>query len=136
MVKRLNGPVDVEFINETFFPEEKFIETVNYGQCFLWAYIAYRIYNNAELHDVDCHAFIRCKASNKFYDCENPLGVDNWYSLTACKYAWSKYDTKKYHSTAGGFRKEWKESAESFDINWDEVNIKILKVLNEKRINS
>jgi hypothetical protein len=56
---------------------------VNYGDCYKWAWIAYKIFNDVELWSHESHAFIRYR--RKFYDSETLNGIENWHRIRTIK---------------------------------------------------
>ena len=135
-MKKLNGPLDVHFINDTFFPEYRDVSVINMGECFLWAYIAYRLYKNVELWDMGAHAFVRSKVDGKFYDSERPQGEEEWERLpatfdgTGCGCSRCEQPARKF-KTAGNFRRGWRGCAKRFGVKWREVHEQIKKVIRE-----
>ncbi len=133
-MKKLEGPLDVKFINQNFFPEYKDVSVINQGECFLWAYIAFRLYKNVELWDMGAHAFVRNKLDGKFYDSERPQGELDWKDLPATNFgegcgclACSK-PARSYKSTVK-FRSRWTGMVKKFGVKWPEVDAQIRKVL-------
>jgi hypothetical protein len=132
-MRRLNGPIDVEFINRTFFPDV-IVKDINRGRCFLWAYIAYRLYKNLKLRDMGAHAFVYSKDTKKFYDSQKSQGEADWKDLPATNFGvgcgCSKCALgKRKYKTAGKFRRSWKEMAKSFKVDWLKINQQIQDVL-------
>lgn len=136
-MKRLNGSLDVKFINRTFFREYKDVSVINQGECFLWAYHAYRLYKNIELWHMDAHAFVRSKDTGLFYDSERPDGVENWEDLPATNFGQGcgcfkcQRPPRKF-KTAGKFRRSWTGCAERFNVKWDKVHAKIKRIIKEQ----
>lgn len=57
--------------------------SVNAGNCYNWAFIAYSNYINVQLFTIDefgGHAFIKIGA--RYYDAQNPIGVAHWSQLS------------------------------------------------------
>lgn len=133
-MKKLPGPLDVEFINRTFFPEYLDVSVINMGECFKWAYIAFKLYKNLELWDMGAHAFVRDKATGKFYDSERPQGVDDWKDLPAtnfghgCGCSRCEEPARKYTDIAK-FRMTWRGSAARYKVMWEKLHKKIQKVV-------
>jgi len=131
-MKKLHGPLNVDFINKTFFKEYKDVAVINQGECFLWAYIAYRLYKNVELWDMECHAFVRDKVTGKFYDSERPLGEENWKDLPATNFGIGpsyRQDTVHKFGIARTFRYNWRDSAKRFRVNWKRLHQRIKRVI-------
>jgi hypothetical protein len=125
-----------QLVTINFFPEYKSIpEDINYGQCFLWAYVAYHLFEGLELWDtgVHCpaHAFVRHR--NKFYDSECLEGAEDWRDLPAnwrinhcdCKYC--KVGTVA--RSLKDFMEEWGTETPKFDTSWNKLNRKISRIL-------
>ena len=133
-MRKLKGHIDVAFINKTFFPEYLDVAIINYGECFIWAYIAYRLYSNLELWDMEAHAFVRSTKTGKFYDSERPQGVDDWKELPAtnsgqgCGCYTCQLPAQKYLSVAT-FCDTWKDQQERFGIDYKEIDRRIERVI-------
>lgn len=137
-MQKLKGLIDVAFINKTFFPEYLDVAVINYGECFVWAYIAHRLYSNIELWDMEAHAFVRSEETGKFYDSERPKGVDDWRDLPAANFGQGcgcfscQKGAQKYSSIAT-FRDVWKEQQKRLGINFQEIDRQIEQILKFKR---
>jgi len=135
-MKRLNGPLNVEFINNEFFSHHDRASDINKGECFLWAYYAYRLYKNVELWDMGAHAFVRDRVTGKFYDSESPQGKEDWKELPATN--WGKgcgcprcHQPARKFKVARKFRKAWKGMTKRFKVEWNIIHLKIKKVIEE-----
>lgn len=72
--------LDARLITETFFSNIK-TQMINRGNCYVWAYYAYLIFDDVKLCSLLCngrdkypsHAFV--KVNDKFYDSEAPDGI-------------------------------------------------------------
>lgn len=133
-MKKLAGPLNVKFINKTFFPEYKDVSVINQGECFLWAYIAFHLYENVELWSMGSHAFVRSKLDKKFYDSEKPKGEENWRDLPATNmgvgcgcYRCSKGANK--HLSIQKFQYTWRGMAKLHSVDWSNVDAKIQAVI-------
>lgn len=132
-MRRLPGPVDVDLINKTFFPQD-IPSDINKGRCFLWAYIAYRLYDGLQLCDMGAHAFVCVRGKRHFYDSEAPDGVTSWKKLKAtfggsgCG-CWRCMRGRKTYRAAGHFRRSWSRCAKQFKVDWNKVNKQIEEVL-------
>ena len=126
---RLNGPLDVRFINQTFFPND-IPKEINTGRCFLWAYIAFRLYKRVELWSFNSHAFVRYE--DKFYDSERPLGEDDWKDLPATN--WGAIHDPAIRVSPKQFKSEdeWAGPARQYKVVWKEVRAQVQKVVNER----
>ncbi len=133
-MKKLDRPLDVEFINKTFFPDYQDVSVINQGECFLWAYIAFKLYKNLELWDMGAHAFVRSKFDKKFYDSERPKGEKNWKDLPAtnfgagCGCPICQKPAKPYR-TVTRFKQRWTGMTMRHGVKWPEVDAKIKQVL-------
>jgi len=129
-MKRLNGPLDVQFINNNFFSHHARPSDINKGECFLWAYYAYRLYPNVELWDMGAHAFVRDKVTGKFYDSERPNGEEDWQDLPAtnfgkgCGCPICRRPARKF-GVARKFRKAWRGMTKKFNVKWNIIHLKV-----------
>jgi hypothetical protein len=130
---RLNGPLDVRFINQTFFRSDTDVKEINKGRCFLWAYIAFRLYKKVELWSFGNHAFVRF--DGRFYDAERPLGEEDWKDLPAtnlgsgcgcpsCSRPAEHISPKKFKSS-----EYWGRNARNRRITWADVRDRVQKVV-------
>lgn len=133
-MKKLAGPIDVKFINRTFFPEYLDVAVINQGECFLWAYLAYRLYKNVELWDMGSHAFVRDRVTGKFYDSEKPNGEEDWQELPATN--WGKgcgcprcQEPARHFKTARKFRYAWRGCAKRHHVRCKKLHQEIKKVI-------
>ena len=130
-MKKLKGSLNVRFINRHFFPNEP-VEIINQGECFLWAYLAYRLYSNVELWDMESHAFVRSKKTGRFYDSESPRGEVEWEELPATNWGrgtgYVVQSIRKF-KTAGKFRRAWNGMRERFEVDYNKVNVQINKII-------
>lgn len=137
-MQKLHGHLDVNFINETFFLEIP-PEDINTGRCFLWGYIAYRLYKNLELWDTGSHVFVRSKVTGKFYDSESPEGTESWQDLPAtnggygCGCFVCKQPARKF-TTAGLFRKTWYGMRKRYKVDYNQVHQQILQIIKAQSI--
>jgi hypothetical protein len=135
-MKRLHGPLDVNFINSKFFSHHTHPSNINKGECFLWAYYAWRLYKNLELWDMGAHAFVRDKVTGKFYDSQRPNGEEDWKELPATNWGYGcgcprcQLPARKF-KVARKFRKAWKGMTKRFKVEWDIIHLKIKKVIEE-----
>jgi hypothetical protein len=133
-MKKLDGPLDVGFINRTFFSEHTNVATINKGECFLWAYLAYRLYKNVELWDMGAHAFVRDKVTGKFYDSERPQGEEDWKDLPATNFGKGcgchrcKQPARKFR-VARKFRYAWRGMAKLHHVRWKKLHQEIKEVI-------
>lgn len=133
-MKKLNGSLDVNFINRTFFPDYLDVSVINMGECFLWAYLAYRLYKNIELWDMGAHAFVRDKVTGKFYDSERPQGESDWRNLPATNFGQGCgcprcQDPPRKFKTARKFRYSWRGMAKRHHVSWKKLHQEIKEVI-------
>jgi len=92
-MRKLSGTIDGDLITRNFFPEYVGHEKgINSGNCFNWAYVAYRLYKNVQLWQNSAHAFV--KQNGKFYDSESPFGTNHYANLgcnTRCSWCCRNY---------------------------------------------
>ncbi len=136
-MQKLKGFLDVTFINKTFFPKYFDVAVINYGECFIWAYVAYRLYPNLELWDMEAHAFVRSKVTGKFYDSESPNGVDDWKDLPATNFGkgcgcFSCQEPAKKYRSVETFCDAWKEQRKRFNVDFQKIDQQIERALKSK----
>lgn len=137
-MRKLDGRLNVAFINKRFFPDYLDVSVINEGECFVWAYIAYRLYSNLELWDMEAHAFVRCRKTGKFYDSERPKGVVDWRDLPATNFGMGcgcytcQTPASKYRSVAT-FRDAWERQRKRFNIDFQKIDQEIKQVLKFER---
>jgi hypothetical protein len=132
---RLNGPLDVHFINRTFFPSDN-PSKINTGRCFLWAYIAFRLYKGVELWTHEAHAFVKYRG--KFYDSQRPHGEEDWRDLPATNFGQgcgcsrcgrpAKQMSPKLFKTYN----QWGRLAKRYNVVWKDVRALVQKVVESK----
>lgn len=76
-------PFSPGIIHPNLFPEHSHPMQVNFGDCFKWAWCAYKLFNDVELYSQECHAFIKYRG--KFYDSESLEGVKKYSRLRTIK---------------------------------------------------
>lgn len=124
-MNKLPGKIDGRLITKEFFPNSVGRErTINMGECYMWAYIAYKLYSNVDLWTNEGHAF-PCQ-QGKFFDSESPDGVDELTCLTTNRYVDDPEESVKqsekefvdYWNTHGRYRfrnvKELDEKVEAY----------------------
>lgn len=132
-MNRLKQPLDVKFINRTFFPNDlNNVSAINDGRCFLWAYVCFHFYKNVQLWTYGSHAFVRYKS--KFYDSETFKGVKDWRKLPAtrggrgcgCRICCQPAERQ----TVNEFKKphNWGNSAKNKNIKWKDVRLQVQRV--------
>lgn len=126
---RLSMPLDVKFINQTFFPEYLDVSVINEGECFHWAYIAFRLYKGVQLWDISTHAFVQYRG--RFYDSERPIGEEDWKDLPAANWGAGSLYTARPISPKE-FKKAWRSSARRYKVVWKDVRAQVQKVVDRE----
>jgi hypothetical protein len=123
-VKKLEK-FDPQLITEEHFPQHvDDPEFINYGQCFMWAYLAHKTFKGVQLWDTPYHAFVRY--GKKFYDSENPQGVEDWRDLRACRWSYQHQPIKRSNKS---FRLNWRGQTRRFKTNWKKLDEQAKEVL-------
>lgn len=137
MAKQLTGPINVGLINREFFPNDlDDLHYINQGRCWLWAYIAFRLYPRVELWTTGVHAFVRFQG--KFYDSERPLGEEDHNNLPAnsnrivcscpsCRIPGQPLTREQFITDAWWGRHAW-----GMGINFDELDTRVEKFINAR----
>lgn len=119
-----------QLITQEFFPQylDK-PQTINWGQCFQWAYLAFLLFEDVELWDTHTHSFIKYKG--KFYDSERPNGVLKWRELPAadCR---CKYCSTPVKHTECEFKKQWNQSCKKYGQKWIKLRKQAKQFLEQK----
>lgn len=111
-------------ITEQHFPDHiDEPDAINYGHCFMWAYLAHKTFKGVQLWDTPQHAFVRY--GKKFYDSENPDGVANWQDLRACHW-YSHLPVKRSRKS---FQSNWRGQTRRFKTNWKKLDQQAKEVL-------
>jgi hypothetical protein len=111
-------------ITNNFFKHHKTPETINEGECFIWAYLAHLVFKGVELWHAPTHAFVRYRG--RFYDSQRLRGELNWRDLPAAD--WDERD-KAVRSSASVFKHEWRGQPKEFDTSWAEIEAKARRLL-------
>lgn len=114
---------DPHFISQTFFPTHS-LETINYGSCFEWAYLAFKIFHKVDIclwstEECNYHAFI--KIGDKFYDSEAHDGRMSWRQLPCNMRNGSSIFTKAKEFKLKEYKTYWAYT-EKF---WQELDKKV-----------
>lgn len=120
MTRKLSGPIDGEMITREFFPDVEDPETINYGDCMKWAYIAYHLYEDVQLYSNKPHAFV--KQGKKFYDSESPNGIARWRLIGCndrCAPHYGKSQLLPHKQNLEEFKERWHW------VNWSPLDKKI-----------
>lgn len=116
-------------VTKEFFPE--FINNprrINFGRCFIWAYVASQMFENVELWDTDMHAFVRYMG--KFYDSETLNGTVEWQELPIVRdFGYTSASHEASPRSLPDYFSLWEESREQFNVNWSEIDRKIEEIV-------
>jgi len=112
-----------EFITKKIFPHVD-RSVINLGQCFIWAYSAFLIFDKVKLCSVDCHAFVKYKGY--YYDADCPRGSKDWNNLPATSF--TDFNHHSYDDIEG-FKKAWDTQPERFQTNWKQIERRAFNVL-------
>jgi hypothetical protein len=108
-------------VTKAIFPNIKTPTQINRGQCFIWAYSSYLIFQGVELWHSPCHAFVRYR--KRFYDAESLRGEENWQDLKSHMGGFATPTIVKH------FKDDWGGNLERFHTSWTEIEKKAKKVL-------
>lgn len=122
---------NAQFITDTYFKGWEDPSVINTGNCFQWAYLAFKTFQYVELWDVSCHAFIRYRG--KFYDAERPEGEKDWRDLPACNFGRGLLWCGRKQSLTN-FKKTWNRSCYvRFLREWHELDEWADKILSKHK---
>lgn len=129
-MKKLS-PFNAQFITDTYFPEYKdYPADINYGQCFEWAYLAFKTFSKIELWDLQYHAFVKYKG--KFYDSETLNGVKDWRELPIVR---ANGATEIAHKSGElRFKMNWGFSRKKFQLSWKKLREQAKDIVRRKQI--
>lgn len=113
---------NLNWITSKYFPQHS-PRSINSGNCYNWAYIAYQHYNAVSLYTVqDCggHAFIKIR--QKYFDSQNPNGVLHWSSLQSLREICHNniYYLRPYKHNINAFLRYWAKNGRFSIINIEE----------------
>jgi hypothetical protein len=120
---------DANLITSTFFKGVK-PSNINCGDCWRWAYYAYRLFPGVELWTNSDHAWI--KYNGLYYDSESPNGVECFEDLK-CNRFMGSFDGEKLSLRL--FKDFWREENRRIKLpGWQmlEANIRRFKRNNER----
>ena len=114
---------DAHFISKTFFYTHS-LETINYGSCFEWAYLAYKVFHKVDIRlwstkDCNYHAFI--KIGDVYYDSEAYDGRASWRQLPCNMRNGSSIYTQASEMTLQAYKSYWAYT----DTFWQELDNKV-----------
>lgn len=131
-MQRLSAPLDVDFINKTFFPND-IPKDINTERCFLWAYIAFQMYQGVQLWSFGTHAFVRYRG--KFYDSERSHGEADWKDLPATNFGkgcgCARCKKPAHRLTVNQFKHtdNWGRNARNRKLNWGTIRSQVQQVI-------
>lgn len=111
-------PFNPRLITEKFFSHHKTPDTINEGECFIWAYLAHLVFKDVEIWYMNAHAFVRYRG--RFYDSERLNGVAEWKYLPATKHGDSEARRRKPET----FKRYWASQPKRFKTSWREIESK------------
>lgn len=114
-------------VTKRIFPGYDDPSIINMGECFIWAYSAFLIFENVELWDVNCHAFVKYRG--RFYDSVTLRGSPDWQDLPATEGATTR--ATKY--TVDGFKFWWHNNPEKYNTTWKKIEYNARKVLRHEQ---
>ena|ERR1700723_1807 len=124
---------DPGLITREFFPQHlSHPEDINHGQCFVWSYVGYKLFEDVELWDLQAtwsHAFLYHRGTKKFYDSETLNGVKDWREFPCSVICLGGKDVKAGERKLSNFFYDWHESKERHDISWRALDQKVEKLL-------
>lgn len=115
-------------VTKSFFPTYTDVAVINHGECFLWAYASFLMFENIELWDVDAHAFVKYRG--RFYDSQVLRGSPDWQDLPAterCGMVAAKYKSPT------DFKRMWSENPRRFNTTWRAIEAKAKRILNREK---
>jgi hypothetical protein len=112
-MRKLKGKINGRMITRRFFPEFVGMEgEINCGDCYRWAYIAYKLYKDVELWTNKHHAFPL--QGNLFFDSESPDGVDDAQDLV-CNCMCGLTEEDSFSLTVKKFENYWAKNGSFVD---------------------
>ena len=106
-MRKLPGKIDGELITREFFPNYVGnVECINWGECYVWAYIAYHIYEDVALFSNESHAFPYQRGL--FFDSESSNGIENLEYLNC---------NRTFHERSSS---TWEQDEEEFVDYWED----------------
>ena len=113
-------------VTKSFFPEYDDVAIINHGECFIWAYAAFMMFEGIELWYNGCHAFVRYRG--RFYDSEVLRGSRDWADLPA-----TEGGGVPIQVPVSKFRLDWGGNPREFNTSWKEVESRARKALRRYR---
>jgi hypothetical protein len=113
-------------VTKEFFSGYDDVSVINEGECFIWAYTAYVIFQGVEVWYNDHHAFVKYR--NRFFDSERLKGVSDWRDLPATEGGGMAAKTSIVN-----FKKAWAHNPRNFGTSWDQIEANARKVLRREQ---
>lgn len=135
--RKFNGP----FITRHFFADylsRKWVQGINQGRCYDWAYFAYRMFPDVTLWTTDYHAWVQVwdrEKGYRFFDSETPKGVKSFMELGCNRrhgpMPWS--DQAPTRMNVKDFKEFWNKHGGGFKRHWDSMlEVDLKKVLGKR----
>lgn len=112
-------PFQPNIIHSNFFSKYPHPIEINFGDCFKWAWIAYKLFQDVELWSHESHAFIKYRG--KFYDSETLSGTKNYRRIRTVKDN-SDMGPAASKMTANEFMEYW---CVHYTCDWNALNAQI-----------
>lgn len=108
-MRKLPGKIDGRLITKEFFPYAVGNEgDINCGNCYRWAYIAYKLYEGVELWSNESHAFPYQRG--RFFDSESPKGEKSLEDLVCNAYTGKTEEDSWQHESIDSFIEYWDDN--------------------------
>lgn len=126
--------IDLSYITHQFFPDS-WPAKINNGDCYRWAYLAYRLHRRVTL----CtylrggeHAFVRI--GKLYYDAQHSQGIQDWKNLAF--FTFYKPLARHYREQPlRMFLKHWELS--SYEDGWNRpLDTKLRRYLNRTKVHA
>lgn len=117
---------DANFINKNFFYKEwkgRYLDAINSGRCYDWAYIAYCLWSDVLLWTTDSHAWVQ--VGNSYFDSESIYGLKDHRKLR-CNTVWPGDELKPTVMTIRNFKIYWNEHGGGSTHHWPKLIKKML----------
>lgn len=114
-MRKLSGKINGQLITKEFFPLEVGNERqINCGDCYRWAYIAYKLYEEVDLYSTEHHAFPYQRGY--FFDSESPYGEEDLEDL-ACNKICRAYghEGDAFFQEEDDFEEFWADNGSFYD---------------------
>ncbi len=109
-------------ITKEFFPGYKDVSIINEGECFIWAYMAYLLFEDIEIWYNEHHAFVKYRG--RFYDSEVLKGSRDWQDLPA-----TEGGGPPIRSSVKNFKHEWRDNPRDFGTSWKALEARARRAL-------